>query len=289
MLSFIRMSLMRLPINILCLSIVALLSVACSGSRSDEVVARVYGHKLYRSDLAEIVPAGLKGEDSILLVQNYVNQWIDEMVLVSKAEKNIKEDFSRQLAQYHNSLLIYAYEQRIVGQMIDTVVTDAEILQYYADHRDDFILKSPIVKSLYVKMNPEDGGFWRMAALMEQYDMNESAYMEVQRIISHGVIEYSFDNEDWIPLSRLRGKISDNVFSDPHYFRRSHFSRVWDSTGVSMVHFFEAKLIDEYTPVEMEYDNIKTIIINMRKMDLVNQMRQDLRRDAEKRGAVYVM
>lgn len=281
---------MRLPIKILLFPLaLALLLAACHDPDDDKVVAKVYGHKLYRSDLEGLMSHGMSQADSVAIVQNYINQWVDEMVLVSKAEKNIKEDFSQQLQHYRNSLLVYAYEQQIVEQMIDTVVSADEIREYYQEHKQDFVLRSPIVKSLYVKMNPDDVQFWRMATLLEQYEISEADYLEIQRIISRSVIEYSYDNESWIPLTQLRSKISDNIFSDPNYLRRVRFSLLRDSSGVSMVHFFDVKLANETSPMEVEYKNIKSVIINLRKVALINKMRQDLRRKAEEDGAVFVI
>ena len=119
------------------LLLVLLLSLtACKNAEEESpLVARVYEHELHMDDLVGLVGEGVSGEDSAAIVDNYVDQWVRQTVMLSKAEKNVKDDFSRQMNEYRNSLLIYAYERQIVEQLLDTVVTDAQMEEYYESHR----------------------------------------------------------------------------------------------------------------------------------------------------------
>ena len=114
------------------LLLVLLLSLtACKNAEEESpLVARVYEYELHMDDLVGLVGEGVSGEDSAAIVDNYVDQWVRQTVMLSKAEKNVKDDFSRQMNEYRNSLLIYAYERQIVEQLLDTVVTDAQMEEY---------------------------------------------------------------------------------------------------------------------------------------------------------------
>ena len=84
--------------------------VACSRQPEvSPVVASAYDRELHLSDLAGLVPEGMAPEDSALVVANYVDQWLRQAVLLTKAEKNVEADFSREMQQYHDNLLAYAY------------------------------------------------------------------------------------------------------------------------------------------------------------------------------------
>ena len=107
------------------LTLCILILASCS-SKDEDVVAKVYGHKLKRSEVAAIVPSGASTEDSMAITSQYIEQWIDQMVIISKAEKNVRQDFSKQMEHYRNSLLVHAYEQQILAQNIDTTVSDNE-------------------------------------------------------------------------------------------------------------------------------------------------------------------
>ena len=102
------------------ISLLLVLLLSLAGCKNDEsaspLVAKVYGYELHMDDLAGLVGEGVSEEDSIAIVDNYVDQWVRQTVMLAKAEKNVKEDFSRQMNEYRNSLLIYAYERQIVDQ-----------------------------------------------------------------------------------------------------------------------------------------------------------------------------
>src|SRR5690606_810451 len=78
-----------------------------------------------------------------------------QQVLLKQAEKNTitnQEEIEKQLENYRRSLIIYSYEQQLVAQKLDTVVSDAQIETYYNLNRSNFELKKSIVKASYAKI-----------------------------------------------------------------------------------------------------------------------------------------
>ena len=90
-------------------------------------LAKVYDNYLYEKDIEGLVPEGLSSSDSLSFVQNYIKQWVESQIILNKAKKNIDDDFTRQLEDYKNSLILNSYEAKIVNQLIDTNVSQQEI------------------------------------------------------------------------------------------------------------------------------------------------------------------
>jgi len=91
----------------------------------EKAIARVNDKYLYREDLKDVVPAGASATDSIEITAAYINNWVRQELLLKQAEDNLEEsnrDFTNQIEQYRNSLIIYAYESELVKQKLDTVV-----------------------------------------------------------------------------------------------------------------------------------------------------------------------
>lgn len=273
-----KLALLLLPLMALC---------SCHNDE-DEIVASVYGHKLYYTDIANVVPQGVSGDDSIAILTNYVNQWVDQMILVYKAEKNINEDFSEQLANYRNSLITYAYQQQIINQNIDTVIADSEVRQYYNEHHDDFVLTSPIARVIYVKMPLNDDNLKQMEHLMSAKAIDDDEMLSIQRIAGRSAIEMSFDFEKWIPIVDLLGRVPAEEINSVPSQSGEHCTRLADTASISLVRFLEVRNINDFAPIEVEFENIKTIILNRRKQELIKRMRQDLRREADKNGKVTI-
>ncbi len=121
----------------------------------EKAIAKVYDVYLYPSDIEGIVPKGTSNEDSLLLVQSYIENWVRQTLLIKQAEENVDidvETIEQQLENYKNSLLIYAYEQQLIAQKLDTTVSQAQIKAYYEANKENFELKKTILKASYVKL-----------------------------------------------------------------------------------------------------------------------------------------
>ena len=144
--------------------ILAAMLLAAMGCRdylvkSDRIiVAECYGNKLYAEDLAGVVPSDASRMDSVSRVNAFVDSWIRRQLLIHQAEKNLTPeqlDFSKQLQEYRNSLIIYAYESQLIEQYLDTVVEEEELMDYYECHKENFQLRSTMVKVAYVVLNSD--------------------------------------------------------------------------------------------------------------------------------------
>ena len=125
----------RLVIGLACM--LALLSCHTAKNNGDDVaVASVYGKTLYQSDLQDILYPGISRSDSIVRTKAFIDKWIRRQLLIHEAEENINKselDFSKQMEEYRNSLLIYKYETDMIDKNLDTVISKEEIARYIAD------------------------------------------------------------------------------------------------------------------------------------------------------------
>ena len=141
---------------------------SCHGpntAENDKVVASVYDKNLYQSDLQDVLYEGISRSDSIVRTKAYIDNWIRRQLLIHQAENNIDAselDFSKQIEDYRNSLIIYKYETIMIEKNLDTVVTDEDIRKYLKDGSipegmDDNAARSIILnirkKELIEKMN----------------------------------------------------------------------------------------------------------------------------------------
>ena len=122
--------------GILCL----LAMFSCQNAKNgnnDIVVATVYDKTLYQSDLQDVLYEGISVNDSIVRTKAFIDNWIRRQLLIRQAESSIDEaelDFSKQVEDYRNSLIIYKYETILIEQNLDTVVSDEEIKRFIANN-----------------------------------------------------------------------------------------------------------------------------------------------------------
>lgn len=268
--------------------LVAALSLSACRTQGDDspVVAMVYDRQLHASDLEGIVPPGLPHDDSLAVLDNYVEQWIRQNVLLVKAEKNVKEDFARQLSEYHDNLVIYTYERQIIDQLLDTVVSSAEIEEYYNQHKDDFLLKSSIVKAVYLSVPVKSHQVSKIRKVVGRTNFDEEDIVELQRAAGRDALMANYDAETWMPLHTLLAAVHATPYNEIQFLRQHRTITLSDDTAFYAARVFDYMVTDDVSPLELQRDNIRAIIINHRKIDILNSLHTDLLNEAENGGHV---
>ncbi len=269
------------------LLLLASLLTACHRKSDDSpVVARAYNYELHLSDLAGLVGEGVSSEDSATIVANYVEQWIRQAVILTKAEKNIHEDFEKQLREYRNSLLTYAYEQKILNQLLDTNVSADQIAEYYEQHQDDFKLRSAIVKTVYVVAPLKSPALPKIKKVFSKKDLSETDIYEIETLATrHGYAGY-YDAESWLPFYTLQRNVPITTYNENLYLRQNRTIQLNDDSSAYLVRILDYKVSDEISPLELQSENIRSIILNRRKLDILDRLQTDLLEEAEKSDKV---
>ncbi len=131
---------------------------ADSSKADDKLLAKVYNKSLFLSALDGVVPEGVSKEDSALMVAAYVQRWAHEQLLMYEAERNIPKDLDidELVRSYRASLVRFNFEEQIIAEKLDSTVSDAELVSFYENNKDQFQLESMILKCLLLKI-PSNG------------------------------------------------------------------------------------------------------------------------------------
>lgn len=136
--------------------------VACQNSKNDNgdrVVAAIYDKKLYQSDLQSVLYDGISVNDSIVRTKAFIDNWIRRQLLIHQAESNIPKselDFSKQIEDYRNSLIIYKYETMLIEQNLDTIVSDEEIARYIEENNSPTGLEKESIRYIILNMRKKE-------------------------------------------------------------------------------------------------------------------------------------
>lgn len=265
----------------------ALLATGCRQHTDDTpLLASVYGHELHSRDLAGLVGEGVSPEDSTAIVSSYVEQWIRQTVLLAKAEKNITDNFDHQLNEYRNSLLIYAYEQKIVNQLLDTNISDKQIAGYYEQHLDDFHLKNAIVKTVYVTVPDKSPAVAKLKKIIERKGFDDHDVVELEELSSRNNLTGYYDINTWIPFYTLQKAVPITTYNEDIYLKQNRTITLSDNGLTYLVRILDYKVSDETSPLELQTENIRSILLNHRKLEILNRLQSDLLKEAEKNDNV---
>ncbi|MBN1337984.1 MAG: hypothetical protein JXA03_01600 [Bacteroidales bacterium] len=247
------------------------------GPVGDHPLARVADKYLYQSDLVNIVPKGTGVKDSMVMVQNYIDSWIREELILDIAKKNLlPEDirFEKQLEEYKNSLIIYEYESKLVQQNLDTVVSDYEIESYFNDNIENFRLKTNIVRAVYARFLNNEKSLNRVKRFFRSSTPGASDSLEVY-FINHAET-YNFNDEKWIPFDDLLRFVPVETNNKEAFLRNNKKVELEDDHYHYFLSLTAYKLIDELPPLGFEMENIRQIILNQRKLKYIRNMREEI-------------
>lgn len=246
-------------------------------------VARVGSVHLYQEDLIKDIQSGLRNEDSLLFIDQLVSNWIEEQIVLQKAEEVLPQgakDVNNRLEKYRKSLIIYAYEQQFIKERLDTAVSSIEVEEYYAAHKDDFMLKDYIVKALYLKISkgtPDVEKAQLHFKLEQETDVNEMRYYA-----DLYAVQFHYDPEQWLFFEDVLKVIPLEGINTESFLRKKKKTMFEDENFIYFINITDFTLKDAISPLSFEKEKIKTILLNLRTIDLRNKLREDLYNDAIK-------
>ncbi len=248
------------------------------------VLAKVQGHYFYESDLRGVIPAGTPARDSIILAKSFIDNWIRNRLLIRQAERNLTPtqlDFSKQLEDYRNSLIIYAYERELVNQMLDTLVSEHEIEQYYQDNMHNFELKYNIVKAIYLTLphQSEEADLFRDFLTADSLTLDSIAYYANDYALS-----YHLEDDKWIRFDEMTLHIPIETINQIDFLENNTFIEIHNEPVTYQALIIDYLLTENVSPLAMVRNQIKNIILNKRKRMLIRQMQDDIYKQAMLEG-----
>ena len=272
-------------IGILCLLLLAGCDFFEKNSK-EVVVAECYGKYLYESDLKGIVPDNASVMDSIQRVNSFIDSWIERQILLHQAETNLSKeqlDLKKQLDEYRNSLVIYAYETQLINQKLDTVVSEEEIADYYEQNKEEFQLRNTMVRVAYVIMKDDCKQKETFRKLMSDPD---TLLLQNLDVLSAYYAEKSYlDVDHWMRLDELTNIVPIEILNPERFLKRNRFVNLDSDDFTYMVRFEEYLLEESISPLAMQHDNIRSIILTQRKQRLIERMKTATLQKAKKEHA----
>lgn len=247
-----------------------------------QVIAKTSTHVLYKDVVISAMPISLSAEDSVTFVKNFVDDWLHFTLLYEKADDNIPNNDSvlqNQIKRFREELYINTYEQIFLMQKLDTLIPQKEIDEYYAKHRQEFILSSPVVKPtliVFPKEKQED------IEIVENlfFSKKDDALDELKNHCFMHCQKFSFANT-WVDLDAMKQELPFDVRNE--IYTRSGGTKLQDSSHVYFVRIEEYLSAGSPMPVELVHDKIAKVILQSRKVKLLKDMRNKIYQEASHR------
>ncbi|MBB6459833.1 hypothetical protein [Flammeovirga kamogawensis] len=246
-------------------------------------LARVNDKVLYDTELKSLFTDRMTHKDSVNIRDRYINNWIRRVITLEKATAQVdveKLDIQRRLDDYKFQLIMHEYEREYIASNLDTLVTDAQIKDYYTHNSDDFILKSNIVKGIFLRYPNNAPDLKKITKWL-----NSSKEKDKEKLRSSAFAYADFvhlEDSVWLDLDEL-------LFGTPFMKSQSDITkllkrdRLWEASDESNTFIYQIvdyKIVDQTPPLQFVSNQVKNVILGKRKLELRSELDTKLYEDA---------
>ena len=250
-------------------------------------LVEVSGEFLYKEDLQAALPLNISKDDSVLFAEHYIRNWIEDALLFDKAEGNIpdNEKISKLVENYRRALIMHTYQEELVNQKLANDISEEEINAYYEKNKELFRLDNPLVKGLFIKvpLSSPDLGNVRVWYRKNNQDVIE----KLEKYSLRNAVSYDYFYDRWTSVPDVAAKIPLKVLdTDANYLDKNRNVEVKDTAFCYFLHIEDFLGKDKQKPLDFARDEIKEILINLKRVEFINKVKEDLYQRASDRNKI---
>ena len=276
--------------RILVLLLITLLGCgACKEQRDHKgktPLVEVDGNFLYKEDLMSVLPVGLAKDDSILFTEHYIRSWAEEILLYEKAANNIPDnvDVDKLVENYRKALIMHTYQQELINQKLSNDISEQEIAEYYGKNKELFKLETPLIKGLFIKVPltaPQLNNVRRWYK-SEKQDAVES----LEKYSLQNAVKYEYFYDKWVPLADILDMIPLKEEKPEEYISKNRHVEQKDTAFYYFLNVSDYRAVGEQKPYELAIPEVKDLLINIKQVDFMRQVKDDLYKRAVDRKKI---
>lgn len=252
-------------------------------------VAQVFENFLYQSEISDFIPKGTSKEDSILMAQNYIRNWVTQKLLLHKAIENLsgEEGRIRKLVEdYRKSLLIHQYKQKLIAQRLVDDIDEAEIKKYYDEHENNFVLPTPIVRAVFFILPKSAPNLKEVRKWFVSDNADEQENLE-DYCLTHARKYDKFQNK-WIEAKYLLNLIPGDYTTLSNEILTKKSIEREDEENYYFLKIKELHKTQTIAPLEYVRDEITLILKNKKKLQFESDLEKQINQEGIRKNYVKI-
>lgn len=237
----------------------------------DILLASVENRLMYYSDIEGMLTAS-SAQDSLAQLNAYIEAWLVRNVVLNEAEKKISQDLDidKLVEDYKSSLLLHNYRQALIQKDLDTIITKAQVKEYYDKNKEQYLLAETICKVRIVKI-PDNAK--RIELFYKNWKKNDTAYIEKYTL--ENAIFDSKNDKGWNTVDHYLSYLPKDRFKIRDFSRKGDIQK-HDKTFEYFIKVVDFKNQNEVPPLSYVREQMRKVIINQRKKDLLKKIESNL-------------
>ncbi|MCQ4914493.1 peptidylprolyl isomerase [Bacteroides nordii] len=256
--------------------------------RGKTPLVEVNGTFLYKEDLQSVLPAGLTKDDSLLFAEHYIRTWVEDLLLYEKAQNNIpdNEEIDRLVENYRKALIMHTYQEELIGQRLTKDIPEQEIAEYYEKNKELFKLDRPLVKGLFIKV-PLTAP--QLINVRKWYKSEaQEAVEHLEKYSFQNAVKYEYFYDKWVSLADILDLIPLKTDSPEEYINKNRHVELKDTAFYYFLNVSDYRAVGEQEPYEFAMPEAKDMLVNIKRVDFMRQVKDDLyKRAIDRKKIIY--
>jgi hypothetical protein len=251
-------------------------------TKPESSLARIQDNYLYFDDIKNMMPKNMSKEDSLIYIKNQVFKWAKNHILYEKAlinlDKNEQEELLELVQSYKNDLLSHYYQEKIVKALMDTLILDKEIKDYYDTNKSNFKLNQDLVKGRYLKIKSDNYNMNDVIKRFKRFNDNDISFLDS---ISLQFTSFYFNDSIWVNKNTFFNRLPEiNNYIKNRIIKNSLFYQLEDSLELYLIKINRSIFRNDLAPIEFIRPTLKQVLLNKQKLEFISKFEKDLIDDA---------
>ena len=252
-------------------------------NQSNIDVARVEDEYLTQFEIESIFENSTNLADSTMVLNNYINNWAANKLLIQRALVNLPEENQNRIQDlvddYKSDILINSYIDAMVNENMNLEVSPYELDSLYDNYKETFKLTEELFKIRFIyisKLNPDIRLFKKK---LRRFNIDDIKYLDS---LSFQFNRFSLNDSIWRNKNEVFYQLPNLKKVNKYMLKKSNFIEIKDSLGLYLIKIKDVLKVNQYAPLEYVSETLKRMVINKRKLVFIDQLRKDITKDAIK-------
>ena len=252
-------------------------------NQSNIDVARVEDEYLTQNQIEGIFENSTNFADSTMVLNNHINNWAANKLLVQRALVNLTEENQNRIQalvdDYKRDILINSYIDALVNENMNLEVTSYELDSLYDNYKETFKLTEDLFKIRFVyvsNLNPDISLFKKK---LRRFNTDDARYLDS---LSFQFNRFSLNDSIWKNKNEVFYQLPNLKKLNKYMLKKPNFIEIKDSLGLYLINIKDVLKANQYAPLEYVSETLKRMVINKRKLVFIDQLRKDITKDAIK-------
>ena len=202
----------------------------------------------------------------------------------------LKKRYKKKLAEEHQTetekegLKVLSESTGTEEESVSEEISETELADYYEKHQELFKVESPLIKGLFIKVPltaPQLGSVRRWYRTE-----NREAVEHLEKYSLQNAVKYEYFYDKWVPITEVMDLMPLKVPDAGEYLNKNRHVELKDTAFHYFLNVSDYRAVGEQEPYEFARSQVKDMMLNMKQVNFMKQVKEDLYQRAEKKDKI---